>query len=542
MKLIDYLLTVFEIRSNTVFGMDCFGKHITFREFIQEIKYFLVIIRNLKVTYGNDLTFALMGENSTSYISCYIALILSSVDFCLIPHKMSDKTIKSIIINEDINVVFCSDYCSSLIRRKDIFYKFKLLPWFKEVVSLQTKLYSFHKLDSMDEINAGMYEFIISKEAQSLREVIREHFKPRQRTVSVFSSGVDKTSPHTLYFDDDTIYESILKLSDSLLLPDFNYQRVYSEVDYSYAPIWTILLPLVDKGIFVANPSQAEILLESSISFEDKWNFVTGELYETRIIGKLLMKDWLYWLFRIVTRHLLKKHFNYVTKKKAIIIINAFLSPRILKTVLAKLPIYTTYGMQECNHILAINDYSENEMFEDSCVGTLLKGVSGDIKSNASFNRDEGSLTIASKLLASNLTFEKDVWWDTRDHASIKNDLLFIYGKMRYSIKDSIISGANLENVERIIKSIPYFKEVMIFKDHNEDYHVVVYPNVKTAEAIQHGLLYIANVIKPFVKILNDSYGPDFFADIKIMHSDFLKSHTGKIRKGAYIAVIEEEL
>jgi hypothetical protein len=459
---------------------------------------------------------------------------------------MSDKAIKSVIINEELNVLFYSEPHQVLDNRKrTLFATISSLPWFKQVVGLQNKLYILRKSDALDitdsEINAAMYEAVsASMKLEDLRTLLYGNFVKRHRVINMFSSGVDKVHPSLIYFDNNTIYESILKLSDSLSLPDLDRRKIYSEVDYDYAPVWTILLPLVENAIFVSNQSQAEILIESSSSFEDKWNFVTGELYETRIIGKLLMEDWLYWPFRVITRYLLRKHLNYGTKKKAIIIINAFLSPRILKTVLAKFPIYTTYGMQECNHILAINDYSGVDMLEDNCVGKFIKGVSGDIK-QLYHTADEGSLVITSKLLSDYLSFERDIWWDTRDHANIKNDLLFIYGKMRYNIDNSSTIGANFENVERIIKSVPYFKEVLIFKDGKDMYHVLVYPNMKSVEAIQRGLLYLSSIIKPFVGMLNENFGIDFFVDIKVMHSPFLKSHTDKIRKGAYIAIIEEE-
>jgi hypothetical protein len=324
-----------------------------------------------------------------------------------------------------------------------------------------------------------------------------------------------------------------MKLVNSGSLPLMDKKRIWSNVDFSYAPVWTILLPLSNGSVFSSDQAHANIIMETSSSFEEQWNDVIGELHEKRFIGKLLMKNWLFWLFKILARIELKKYFNSCIKKDAIIILNATLSPRIMKTITYNLPIYTTYGMQECNHILAINDYSTMEHGTENCVGTFVEGVSGDIRKEVVYN-DEGSLLIVSTALSKDLTLEKDVWYDTRDHASVKNGLLFIYGKIRYLIKNSNYVGSNLENIERIMKNIPYFKEVFIFEDGNNLYHLMVYPNNKVVEAMKYGLLDFNNLIKPYTDLINERFGIDFLVDIKIVFHSFLKSHTGKIQKGLY--------
>lgn len=525
MKLIDFLLTAFEVRWNTRFSVNSFGSHTSFKEFIRDVKYFLVMLKNIRDSYGTNVKVAILAENSMDYISCYLALIFSQLSFTLIPIKTKVTSIRSIISTDEINFIFTN---------VDLPYLRGLptIPWFKGIVDIREKHYNILRSE---------HNFFDNEKIITLREMICEHFRPRNRKITVFSSGVDKIYPQAVEFNSDTVYEGLIKLCNTELLPVIENKKIHCDIDYAYAPVWSMLWPLVNGGVFAETKEHANVLLDSSNSFEEKWNYVTEEIYEKKFIGKLLMKSWLYWLFRMVARYYLKQYLNSGTKKDAIIILNAFLSPRIMKTIAYYLPVYTTYGMQECNHILAINDYSTSRHEEHACVGQFIEGVGGDVKASFAF-ANEGSLTIVSTALSPNLSYEKDVWWDTRDHASLNNNLLFIYGKMRYVIKTHTTEGANFENVERVLKNIPYFKDVMAFDDNEGNHHLMVYPNAKVIEAMKYGLMDFMKLIEPYVGIVNTHYGLGFLSDIKIVFYDFLRSHNGKIQKGWYQAITNQSI
>jgi hypothetical protein len=123
----------------------------------------------------------------------------------------------------------------------------------------------------------------------------------------------------------------------------------------------------------------------------------------------------------------------------------------------------------------------------------------------------------------------------------MRDRLVFVYGKKRYSFKNSVYTGTNFENIERLLKSVPYFKDVFVFEDELGSYHLMIYPNLKIVQAMKYGLLDFTNFIKPYMRLMNESYDQTFFQDITINFTDFLRSHTNKIQKGWYYMVVESQ-
>ena len=111
---------------------------------------------------------------------------------------------------------------------------------------------------------------------------------------------------------------------------------------------------------------------------------------------------------------------------------------------------------------------------------------------------------------------------------------------MKYAIRDSAFEGSNTENLERILKNVPYFKDVMILEYEN-DFYILIYPDVSIVENAKIGLIDFKNFIKPYKVLLNNKYGVDFIKEIKIVFKDFVRTHDGKIKKALYSAALETE-
>jgi acyl-CoA synthetase (AMP-forming)/AMP-acid ligase II len=532
--LIDALLLAFETRFGGKFSEDVFGHFITTRFFLRDVKYYFIVLRNLKAIHGPQIKIALLAGNTQEFIACYIALIMSNLDFHLIPSNVRPVLLSSIISGNDINFVFTDKVPGPIAVNSHH------LPFFKGVFDITVKSFKYLKSDkaakTYDEINQIMYEAMNEHESsKALRELVYDEFIARRRETTVYSSGVGTPYVNAIAFSDEDIFNAFSKLAFTDALPElYNTNVNTTGLTYSYAPIWSILWPIVSGGIFCPDYFRADVIILSSGEFEKHWKLVTEDLYEKRFIGKLLTKDWLYWLFKWLTKRRLDTYFNSSVKKKAIIIMNAFMPPRINDTI-TNLPVYTTYGMQEMNHVVTVNDRSTKALRAENCVGRLLEGISGEVR--------DKSLVLCSPLISDDYKLEKGAWYDTRDQAHFDvGGLLFVYGKMKFNIKTSLVTyDANRENLERIMRNIPYFADVLCFQDSADNNHLLIYPNPKVIEAMQYGMLDFMNLIKPYLPMINDRYDSAFLSSIKLVFSDFIRTHTGKIHKELYLIASRQD-
>jgi len=538
MKLIQTIINIFNLRWNDKIFTNVYENYITFISFIKEVFKFMYVINITQKEYGQDLRFALWGANSTSYIACYIALILKNVDFYLIPPNMKPAMVSGIITNSNINILFTSVN----VQEYDLINRVRGNPCYKTAFNVEGKTFvnnspfkNYNHQDLETDLNViGNYN------ANELEDIIT-HFhdfnvKNRNREIGVFSSGADSTYPKCMYFNNEEVYNAFMKLVDTDLLPNLKGKAVYSEINFAIAPVWCILWPLYSDARFVFSKIEASIVITNTNAFENHWYEVVKHIYQIRWFGKLLLETCFSWLFTLIARHRLKKDFNFGTRKDAIIILNAFLSPRIIHTIVGKLPIYTTYGVQETNQVIAINNYSSKKHKEQNCVGEPLNTITVGIK-ELNVQTGEGALVIASDHFANYLEISKGIYYDTNDHASIDisngKTFLFVYGKLKYAIKNSPFNGSNYENLERILKNVPYFKEVFIFMT-GEDCHILIKPNKEVIEANKMGLLDFKNFVKGYKATLNQEYGIDFIKSVTVLHDKFLKTHDGKIKKAVY--------
>lgn len=549
MKLIDLIITIFETRWNDKMFVNVYNDYRKFSDFIKEVFQFCYLITQAQYSFGNDLKFALWATNSPSYIAMYIALIIKNIDFYLIPARMKPSLVASIIANSDINIL----YTSINVSEQQVIDKLKSHPCYKYTFNIESKHFINinSKKNLLEFVNEKEVLFDAIKQSEykvtELRDIILHdfHVKKRDREIAVFSSGSDTVYPKASYFFDDEVYKGLLKLINSNLLPTIEGSTIHSEINFAIAPVWTILWPLYSNCKFAFSNTEAEIVITNTGLFEQHWHYVSKNLYETRILGKLLLKTWFNWLFLILMRCNLKKYFHFGTKKKGIIILNSFLAPRIIKTIVGHLPIYTTYGIQETNQIVTVNNYSTKSLQKENCVGEPFEGVLVSIREN-NIHAGEGSLMIMADHFANTVDLEKGVYFDTRDHASLedeKNTLLVkIYGKIKYAVKNTDHFGSNYENLERILKNVPYFKEILFFSDDDNTLYVFIFPNSDIVEANSFGLIDFHNFVKSYKTLITDVYGIDFIHSIKLTYQDFYKTHDFRIKKAFYHKAVRDDL
>lgn len=539
MNLIDLIITIFQTRWNDKLFSNVYNKYTKFSSFITDVFIYMYIIDQLQKEYDTKLKFAIWGNNSCSYIATFIALILKNVDIYVIPFAATKAEISSIIVSSNINVLFAYHNTNTV---KEISNKLSILPYFKSIITMSDYNIIYSESKTLyDNISPDLINIIGSSkyDISNLRNIIFTDFKvsKRDRDIVMFTDGTTNLYPHSVYFSDTSIVEAILKIDDSGLLPNLNNKVVFSDIPFSEAIIWTILWPLYSNAIFAFSINEADILISNTKKFESLWNIASKSIYDTAFIGKLLFKDIFSFLFNFLIKRHMKNDLNYGKKKEAVIVLNSTLSPRIIKTLRDSIPLYTTYGIQETNQIIAINNYSSYNHCLDNCVGEVFDGISIDVRANDLGVHGEGSLVIATPLLATSVEKEKDTYYDTRDHGSLmhyKNrTLVFVYGKMQNIVKNTVKTNNNYETIERILKNIPYFKDVLFYK-YGEDYYLMIYPNLEIIQSYGFDLIDFKNYIKQYRSILNDTFDVDFIKEIKIMMKDFGRTYSGNIKRIFY--------
>lgn len=547
MKLIELIINIFRLRWDDNISIDKYSLHgrTTFLSFIHEVLHKYSIIDIMQKEYGPKIKFGLYGHNSLDYISTFVALILKNVDFYLIPVNLRPLLVSGIITNADINIIFTNtDYLNILLINKMHGY-----PCFKSIYDIKEEEFIYNKSKELNKENIKSDKIcFVQDDITSILEIAKKEFKKRHkdREICVFSSGTEEIYPKASYFYDDEICEGITKLSLSDLLPVLQNKSVYSEIPFSYAPVWLILWPLVDDAYFTFSPIESDIIIHDTFTFEEVWNFVSKRVYDIRWIGKLMLKSTFSWLFNIIMKYNIRKEIHLGNKKEAIIILNSTLSPRIISIITKSLPLYTTYGMQELNQILSVNNYSTKSHKKLNCVGEVFEGIQIGIKEyNIQFG--EGSLMVASNHYCNNIELSKDIYYDTEDHASLNTHkdttLLHIFGKTKYAIRNSPFDGSNYENLERLLKNIPFFKEVYIKyiqeKDDGEasidrNLHIFVYPNISILEINKMGYIDFSLFIKQYKNFINTRYGIDFVKSVVVVYNEFIHTHNNKLHKGPY--------
>lgn len=552
MTLIDLIISTFQTFWNKTIFTNPYHKYTSFKNFIKEVIVNMTFIHSIQKVYGSNINIALWAYNSPAYISMFIALILKRVNIYIIPPRMEVSSVASILISTDSNILIYGNGINGYnINSSLSSYPCYLLAYDMDTEFITyTKNQSIKDLEPIEEIQRSVNNSDI--QVQDIQGIIRSltirtiSIKPTKRDIVVFSSNSESTFPKAVYFHDETIKNALFKLAETQLLPGIYGKPIFSEVDFAIAPVWTILWPLISGSTFAFSMNDANIVIQNNESFERAWNVIAKNLYGKRFLGKIFLKSWATFITKWVFRYKLKRYFNYGTKKDAIIILNAFLAPRVMKTIVGYLPLYTTYGIQETNQIVAINNYSSAKHMDDNCVGEILLGINVDLRS-ATYYAGEGSLMISTNLLADTVNLEKELYYDTRDHARLltHNDklLLFIYGKAKYTITDATFIGANYENLERYLKNVPYFKDVLVYRKGKDELHIIIYPHIDILSIANFGLIDFKNFISGYGSLVNKIYGVGFIKSVKLIYRDFPRTHDGKIKKIFYqVLPLDEEL
>jgi long-subunit acyl-CoA synthetase (AMP-forming) len=135
------------------------------------------------------------------------------------------------------------------------------------------------------------------------------------------------------------------------------------------------------------------------------------------------------------------------------------------------------------------------------------------------------------------------MWYYTGDVANVtSDDILFVYGRKSRLFADKTGFIVNLDNMERIIKNIPYIHEailVSLVKGHSIEFILGIYPDESFVESKNLGLLQLQELLNESIKPLEKAILGDhkIKLPVRIKPEEFMKTFDDKIKLYAYPAI-----
>ena len=452
-------------------------------------------------------TVGIMIRNRVTWIAVYIASLLKGCTVAIIHPNMSRAEIAHYILIAEMNIIFVDD---SL---KENFLIENALPMLKAVYNAESFNYRwFSNSIKNDVISAKEFNnknvFI---DYNQVDLIFNERYTNDVETIITPTSGVENGFPNYVVSSATSINALINKAID--IFPYDMGDTIYCNAPFETSHYISVLIPFIKGCVFTVNPRHANVFIEDTPSFERLWRNRVDSLLERNFLNFLFVKQSMKRLFSWIAVRRLKSYYNRGEKLKAVILYNWFGAERIISTVKGKLPIMSTYGSQECNQLIAYNDYSSKAAMSPNCVGYFIRGMEYKV------DTDNEELLLASKSLfvryLSDLdwTDEKvdDLWYHTGDCAAVLfEDLLFIYGRQQFLVQDNFGFAIHLDDMERIIKNSPFVKEALLlpYKDQtgNLAFKLAVYPDEAFAESRNMNLNDYREHLRIMVKMLNNRF------------------------------------
>lgn len=531
------------------FWWDKITPELIMRDFFNlKIYYYYSVLKCLELDHTSRI--AIMASKSFDWIALYIASLLKGVSMLIIPYKMDIwEKIHNINLTQ-IQYVFTDSYSETTKTFVD-----KNMEEIENILTKSPFLRGIFSLDKkkMIVVRKPWVNICLSisplkdenfkLEQKDLENILNESYTNDAETIITPTSGVEYPENKLVVSSSNSIDSLISKAID--LIPYDYGDKVYSNIDFSTSHILTVMIPFIKGCIFVDNRLEANYVIEDSITFKTVWYNVVDSIMENNIVNFFLSKRLFYFLYKFIARDLLISHYNRGEKIKKVIIYNDYIPERIKNVIKNKFPLFTTYGSQESNQLIAYNDYSNKILKSKNCVGSFIRGY------EHSFSKQE--LLIFSKSMFSEYFADKawtnfvkgDIWYKTGDVGYTCNNYLFIKGRKKCEIEGVYRLPVQVDYIERMIGGNPYVKESIIIKveDEGDDpskingaFKLFVYPNVPFVESKNMGLIELKKLLDMYLEKINSELYPfERIESINISSEPLNKTFDGKIKRHLYL-------
>ena len=508
--------------------------------FIRDVIPIYTLMETMGLNDGAG-TVAITGENSKTWMAAYIAALLKGCTLVIVPKNMSKAAITHYLLITNTNLLITDNNNRSIIDKDKAFYKTPLL---KGVYNAESFEWVWARTDIYNQTiaisNLNREDVILNY--KDIDNLFTNLYNNDVETVITPTSGVEYRGSKYVVSSMSSIKALIIKSID--LLPYDLGDKIYSNVDYSTSHYLTVLIPFIKGCVFTISPREAEVFIEDTQSIQTLWRQRVDSVLEVRFLHWLFVKTPFRRLFNGLAIRRLKSYFNKGNRLKSVMIYNWFGSERIISTLRGRLPLFTTYGSQECNQLIAYNDYSSAELKKTNCAGRFIRGYEYTI------DPDFNELLLNSKSMFTHYHSDLD-WTDsvmdalhyhTGDIANVTSDgILFVYGRKKRIFADNTGFNVNLDNMERIIKNIPYIDEAILVafvKGSSIEFTLAIYPDEAFVESKRLGLLQLQKLFEDLSKKLQrDLVGDYKITRTLIKEKPFEKTFDGKIERHLYPAI-----
>ena len=483
----------------------------------------VLLVYNILETLEIDdkATIALYGNNSYNWIVIYIACLLSGVRLLIIHPSEKPIEVVHIMLLTDVHHVFIDKDLITETLGKNIFLN--------TLISIQ----SFRVVFESDKPNhfGTIIDTLVNSEqiSNDLYPLLDSFDEDVKSSVITGTSGTENNHPKWVESSTDSISDLITKAIG--VMPYNTMDTVYVKSDFADSHFVTVLLPFVKGCEFTGNKNHANIVIEDTNSIENMWYDEISYVYSKFWFSLLSSNKRLNCISDRIVAHKIKNYYGSELKK--LMVYNNTINQGLL-TLLAKyLPLVTTYGSQETNQLVAINNYSTKEKCKLYTVGTILPGM---VITFCNEELEVTSSTLFTKYIGDpaytrEVRFRDNYVTGDIGFINSSDGVMTIYGRKSAIYYNAFKLPIQLDKLERIIKTIPYIKDAMINQIHGKLY-LVVYPNIEFGETKKLGYLRLRRLMKQYLIKINESLDNNcYLDDIILVEEPFLKTHDGKIRR-----------
>jgi len=493
--------------------------------FFIDIYRYLIL---LNTVYVDDThLIAIHGRRSRNWIALYLACWIANVNFIILSPSLERVKLLSILQFVNASYLFTQPYLINFCHND-----MKNVPFLKgaydmdnvEQISLRQSVYNQNlTLNLVNRLDPSLVTKRLLKE-------IKKMFGPsKTHDVMNLTPGITHHVNKIVVSTSESILSTVLNGIETL--PFTSQHSIYSKVEFADSHVLSILIPFIKGCTFGEIRDEANVIIESRETFERMWYDTVDSILESKIIYWFFKKRAFSKLFEKYASESIKRHYGNM---EYVIVHNGDIHERCLTTAKKALPLIVTYGSQETNQLVAVNDFSTPAYNVPGSVGRLF-GTPHVTKKGELLLMSKG---VFKKYLSdeahTNYILGPDGSIRTSDHFTWKDDLLTYNGRMDavYEKNGNIV---HLDKIERHIRSLPCIEECVLLPWEDGLVHLNVKVNLRFVEAHKQGWNETTRILNSFYDSLRASFTNSMILGKAVISPVPLKkAFNGKVRTYLY--------
>jgi len=497
----------------------------TMKKFFIDIYKFLILLD--AICLDDSYSIAIHARRSKQWIALYLACFIKGVDFIVLSPFLKEEDLfrtinfamPSYLFTERHLSVFNRNSMSRVLFLKGAYDIDTIKP-----IALRKSVWNrnvpYLALDSVSDVFIDHKTLILMQEKyQNLNQ---------ESCVMNMTSGVS-------HFDTKITLSSAGSIKTTVqegrnIMPYNELNKVYSEVEFAHSHIVTVLIPFIKGCRFVSNADDADVIIESTETFEQKWREEVEHIFEVKFLYWFFKQRIFQGLFNIVAGRMIASFYRDV---EHIIVYNGSIQERALRIAGKYLPLYVTYGSQETNQLMACT-FSGFAYSKLGSIGRTIGKLTLNKHNELKFE-SEGVFTLYLGDNAHTMYVKDDFnRIRTGDQGALVDGFIVLKGRMS-SIYEYDGNMINLDEVERQLRSLPYIEECVLVPWEDKGVNLLATVNQRLVEAHKMGVLETTALLDKFYKTLSEVMKDHIVvADVAIAHEPYAKSFDGKIKVSLY--------